>query len=79
MLYFLYFNNKIQCMRSCTTKTRPVQRKVTMSHEVQSTLLHKTLFGSGYCSVRRKNSVRNIHLAAPGWKNDRLLFRHPDE
>ena len=23
-----------------------------------------------------ENSVRNIHPAAPGWKNDRLLFRH---
>jgi len=50
-----------------------------MSREVQSTLLHKTLFGSGYFSVRRKSSVRNIHPAAPGWKNDWLLFRHPDE
>jgi len=39
-----------------------------MSHEVQSTLLHKTLFSSGYCSVRRKNSVRDIHSAAPDGK-----------
>jgi len=70
---------KIQYKQSWTTTTRPVQRNVTMSHEVQSTLLHKTLFGSGYCSVRRKCSVRNIHLAAAGWKNDWLLFRHPDE
>jgi len=46
---------------SCTTTTRPVQRKVAMSHEVLSMLLHKTLFGSGYCSVRRQNSVRDIH------------------
>jgi len=68
MLYFLYFNNKIQYKQSCTTTTRPVQREVTMSHEVQSLLLHKTLIGSGYCSVRRKNSVRNIHPAAPGRK-----------
>jgi len=54
---------KIQYKRSCTATTRPVQCKVTMSHEVQSTLLHKTLFGSIYrpSSVRRKNSVRNIH------------------
>jgi len=79
--YMLYITikYKIQYKRSCTTSTRPVQRKVTMSHEVQSTLLHKTLFGSIYSSVRRKNSVRNIHPAAPGWKNDRLLFRHPGE
>jgi len=70
---------KIQYKRSCTTTTRRVQRKVTVSHEVQSTLLHKTLFGSGYYSTKRKNSVNNIHLAAPGWKNDRLLFRHPEE
>jgi len=65
MLYLLYFNNKIQYKRSCTTKTRPVQRKVTMSQGVQSTLLHKTLFGSGYCSVRRKIRVMNIHPATP--------------
>jgi len=56
-----------------------MQCKVTMSHDVQSTLLHKTLFGSGYCSVRRKHSVRDIHPAAPGRKNNRLLFCHPDE
>jgi len=40
-----------------------------MSHEVQSTLLHKTLLGSGYCSVRRKNSVNDIHPAALRRKN----------
>jgi len=79
MRYLLYFKNKIQHKQSFTTTTKPVQRKVTMSHEVQSALLHKTLFGNGYCSVRWKNSVRDIHLAAPGRKNNRLLFRHPDE
>jgi len=79
VLYFLYFNNKIQYKKSCTTTTRRVQRKVTMSHEVQSTLRHKTFFSSGYCSVTRKNSVRNIHPAAPGHKNNRLLFRHPND
>jgi len=81
MLYFPYFNNKIQNAIQAVMQYQywPVQRNVTMSHEVQSTLLHKTFFGSGYCSVRRKCSVRNIHLAAAGWKNDWLLFRHPDE
>jgi len=39
-----------------------------MSHKVQSTLLHKMLFGSGYYSGRWKNSVRDIHPAAPNGK-----------
>ena len=61
---------KIQYKQSCSITTRPMKCKVIMSHEVQSTLLHKTLFGSGYCSVRRKNSVRDIHPAACGRKNN---------
>ena len=44
MLYFLYFNNKIQYNQSCTTTTRPVQSKVTMS-------CHTTYkVGLGYCT-----------------------------
>jgi len=79
MLHFLYFDHKIQYKQSCTTTTRPVQCKVTMSHEVQSTLLHKTLFGSGYCSVRQK-IVSGIFIPpAPGRKNNWLLFCHPDK
>jgi len=59
---------KIQYKQSCTTTPRPLRCKVTMSHEVQSTLLHRTLFGSGYCSVRQKNSVKDIHPTTPGRK-----------
>jgi len=60
MLYFLYFNNKIQNTIQAVMEYHywPGQCNVTMSHEVQSMLLHKTLFSSGYCSVRRKIASR---------------------
>jgi len=87
MLYFLYFNSKnakyeMQYKQSCTTTTRPVQRKV--SHNVTRSTKYVTAqneYRQWILFREAENSGRDrpIHPAALGRKNNRLLFRHPDE